>query len=143
MFSSADVHVGLRDFPGKSPVPISVRQFERKDFEHSAIDQVIEVHRGPRAEYPNGVAFWIKSLRQQKWISEEKFFEYAQRSLCAELTEPEFLALVKEFTCALAEPFRLKPEGAFLGALRMHARKYDLALFGEYEGEYIAFYWHT
>jgi hypothetical protein len=129
-------------------VPIEAATFDAEQFQSPASEQQIVIHRAKPAD-TDPMLFWVCSVAKLDWWKgrggEGSRTKFLRESLCRQLTEAQFDAIVAEHSGGLTPPIRLPLHrgGAFRSAMEM-AKEWGLvAAIAAWDDELLGFYWST
>jgi hypothetical protein len=146
MFEKRELVAGWRTRTEVASPPLQVLEFGPNDFTSASSEQVIRAVRGVRADFADGLLFWVKAMEASKWNGTQQYFtSYVEAALCEQIDSREFAHIVAEYSGELVPPlpeFLLDLTGWQAGR-RMYAEWNDVAVVGELADSYILYEWST
>jgi hypothetical protein len=146
VFDKQELLARWRALTGTPSPPLEVVEFGNTDFTSHGSEQHICTARGARADFTDGLQFWIKAMEATDWYNVEPHFTTrAEAALCKRITSWDFARLVDEYSCSLVPPlpgFVLDLNGWRWG-LRMYGEWNDVAVIAELLDSFILFTWST
>ncbi len=146
MFDKQELLASWRALAGTPSPPLEVVEFGNSDFTSLGSEQHIRAVRGARADFTDGLQFWIKAMEATDWYNVEPYFtSRAEAALCEPIGADEFARVVKEYSCSLVPPLPefVRVLGGWRRGLRMYGEWNDVAVIAELSDSFILFTWST
>jgi hypothetical protein len=149
LFSQDDLLLRLEEITDMSVFEtdrIRSTSFDYMDFNVPESEQDILIHRASNTDFANLCEFYLASLYAQGWREREEYLlPHARSSLCLELNQPDFDAMVTAYSGMLTKTLELPliQTSEFLGAFKTSDESDTLSCIAQSKSEFVAFYWST